>query len=174
MAVVNGFNEDENDREPSMQLVAMVRRSPPADAPVVPGSTPVVAFGDPRAAEVATLGINPSAHEFTEDGALLAGGQRRLATLRSLGADALDRLSTAQVARVVADCSAYFDRRPYRRWFDPLDRLQRSATGASYYDATACHLDLVQWATDPVWGHIPDPRVRQAPSSDRSWPSPAR
>ncbi len=26
--------------------------------------------------------------------------------------------------------------------------------GASYYTGTACHLDLVQWATDPTWGKL--------------------
>jgi hypothetical protein len=28
--------------------------------------------------------------------------------------------------------------------------------GASYYDDSACHLDLVQWATDPTWGDLLD------------------
>jgi hypothetical protein len=28
-----------------------------------------------------------------------------------------------------------------------------------HYDGTACHLDLVQWATDPTWGGL-DSRVR--------------
>ena len=62
-------------------VVAMVRRSPPEQSSVAPGSTPVVAFGDPTRAEIATLGINPSAREFVEDGRLLTGDHRRLATL---------------------------------------------------------------------------------------------
>jgi hypothetical protein len=140
----------------------MVRRRPPVGAPVVPGSTPVVAFGDPGSAEVATLGINPSRVEFVENGALLEGHRRRLSTLESLGASTLDALSYTQVATVVADCSTYFAHNPYRRWFDPLDALLRAATGTSYYDGSACHLDLVQWATDPVWGAITDRAVRRA------------
>jgi hypothetical protein len=143
-------------------LVKMVRRVPPAGAPVVPGSTPVVAFGDPTRAEVATLGINPSRVEFTAGGLMLSGIDRRLATLDSLGARSLERLSDAQVVEVVGDCAAYFSRNPYRAWFDPLDELLRAGTGGSYYDGTACHLDLVQWATDPVWGRITDRTVRQA------------
>ena len=141
-------------------VVAMVRRLPPGEAPVVGGSTPVIAFGDPSRAEVATLGINPSAVEFAADGVLFAGDERRLATLASLGAQRLDRLTDDQVAAVVADCSGYFRRRPYRRWFDPLDELLRAGTGTSHYDATACHLDLSQWATDPVWGRITDKGVQ--------------
>jgi len=143
-------------------VVAMVRRSPPAAAPIVPDSTPVVAFGDPSAAEVATLGINPSRVEFVEHGSLLSGERRRLSTLESLGAKSLEKLSDAQVGTVVADCAAYFRRNPYRAWFDPLDAVLRAGTGTSYYEGTACHLDLVQWATDPVWGRIPDIAVRQA------------
>lgn len=148
---------------PHSFLAEMVRRQPPAGTPVVRHSTPVVAFGDPTLARVATLGINPSRLEFVhrKSGALL-DGDRRLATLPSLGARSLQELSEAQAAEVVADCCAYFGRRPYMQWFRPLDELLRRATGASYLDGSACHLDLVQWATDPVWGKIPDAGVRDA------------
>lgn len=44
-----------------------IRRPVPADSCVVPGSTPVVAFGDARAATVATLGLNPSRKEFLDE-----------------------------------------------------------------------------------------------------------
>jgi hypothetical protein len=148
-------------------LSAMVRRLPPDGAGVLPGSTPVVAFGDPTRARVATLGINPSRREFTdEQGQMLTGAQRRLATMTSLGASRLDLLEDAQVASVVADCGTYFLRQPYRRWFDPLDALIRAGASASYYDGTACHLDLVQWATDPVWGQMADDRVRRVLMDD--------
>ncbi len=143
-------------------LRAMVCRLPPAGAPVVQGSTPVVAFGDPTRAEVATLGINPSANEFQERGRLLTGAKRRLATLQSLGAHRLDQLTEYQMAAVVADCATYFQRQPYRRWFDPLDLLLQAGAEASYYDGSACHLDLVQWATEPIWGKIVDRGVRRA------------
>jgi hypothetical protein len=54
-------------------------------------------------------------------------------------------------------CATYFrpGRNPYRRWFDTLDSILRTALGVSYYDGTACHLDLVQWATNPVWAKLP-------------------
>lgn len=101
------------------------------------------------------MGINPSAREFVEDGRLLTGDRGRLATLDALGAMACADLTAGQVAAVVADCAAYFQRRPYRRWLDPLDKLLRAGTDASYYDRSACHLDLVQWATDPTWSKLP-------------------
>ena len=56
---------------------------------------------------------------------------------------------------MLADCNSYFRRVPYRRWFDQLDRILKEC-GASYYDGTACALDLVQWATAPVWSGLPD------------------
>ncbi|MCA1648576.1 MAG: hypothetical protein LC797_24980, partial [Chloroflexi bacterium] len=137
----------------------MVRRTPPENAHIVARSTPVVAFGDPSTVEVATLGINPSASEFSSHGQLLSGNDRRLATLESLGAERLDDLTDSQVAELVSECAAYFRRRPYKRWFDPLDKLLKLGANV-YYDDTACHLDLVQWATDPMWGKIPDRKVR--------------
>ncbi|MHB1535641.1 MAG: hypothetical protein ACYC1D_13740 [Acidimicrobiales bacterium] len=142
--------------------VAMVRRPPPAGCAVVGGSTPVVAFGDPIRAEVATLGINPSGREFLgPGGALLGGDARRLATLASLAASSTEALSDAQVRQVVDDCAAYFDRNPYWTWFEPLDALLKAATDTGYRHRSACHLDLVQWATDPVWGQIPDVAIRE-------------
>jgi hypothetical protein len=136
-------------------LLEMVRRPPPV-AEVVAGSTPVIAFGDVRRATVATLGINPSHQEFlNRSGALLTGPTRRLATLASLRAEDTTSLNSDQVAALIGDCAVYFRRNPYRSWFDPLNEVVRAATGASYYDNSACHLDLVQWATDPIWGLLP-------------------
>jgi hypothetical protein len=34
------------------------------------------------------------------------------------------------------------------------------ALGVSYYDGTACHLDLVQWATDPTWAGLKPVEIR--------------
>lgn len=124
---------------------------------VVAGSTPVVAFGDPVAASVATLGINPSGREFLDGaGGLLGGRERRLATLASFDVGCYEDLTPAHGESVVDECASYFERRPYGRWFDPLDRVLRGALGVSYHDRTACHLDLVQWATDPVWSGLGD------------------
>ena len=78
-------------------LVRMVRRPVPAEA-VILGTTPVIAFGDPRRAEIATLGINPSFREFhSGDGSLLAGPTRRLPTLESLGAESTRALTADQI-----------------------------------------------------------------------------
>lgn len=156
--------------EPSRlpDLTDMVRRAPPSNsAAVVPRSTPVVSFGDFALARVATLGINPSKSEFVDrSGALLVGSRRRLATLDSLGAADLASLTEAQALQVVYECNAYFSINPYRKWFDPLDNLLREGAGVSYYDGSACHLDLVQWATDPVWGQLKDGKVRSALLND--------
>jgi hypothetical protein len=62
------------------------------------------------------------------------------------------------IEQVLADCDRYFYGRPYRRWFDQLEPILQACSG-SYYDGTACHLDLVQWATDPTWAQL-DPAVR--------------
>ena len=135
-------------------IEARIRQSKPAGLPVVPGSTPVVAFGDVRNAHVATLGLNPSKLEFLDaSGNELTGQKRRLETLSSLGADDLSSAPADTIQRVFEGCNDYFRHSPYRRWFDVLEKILRPL-GASYYDRTACHLDLVQWATDPTWGKL--------------------
>ena len=140
-------------------LLDRVRQDPGADV-VVDGSTPVVAFGNARKATTATLGLNPSRVEFLDRaGKELDGPKRRLETLKSLGVDSLAGADESTLASVVAGCDDYFNRVPYRQWFDKIE-LVLGGLDASYYDGTACHLDLVQWATDPVWGKL-DAATRQ-------------
>lgn len=138
-----------------------IRRPTPGDSHVVTGSTPVVAFGNERVARVATLGLNPSRVEFIDrDGKLLDGARRRLATLASLGVENLSSASHGTVSQVLEDCNGYFHRQPYRQWFDQFIPCL-TACGASYYDDSACHLDLVQWATDPTWARLQPAKIRK-------------
>jgi len=135
-------------------IEARIRRPAPDGVRVVEGSTPVVAFGDVRKARVATLGWNPSKAEFRDgDGRELVGDSRRLETLTSLNCQDLTTAPRATVARVFRGCNSYFSRHPYHRWFDRLDKVLKCAD-YSFYDGSACHLDLVQWATDPVWSRL--------------------
>lgn len=136
-------------------LTRMALRHPPSDVGVVPGSTPVIAFGQLLSARAATLAINPSSVEFCKLGTatILDPTEKRLADLQFLGLTDHHELRQTHAEEVVKSCFTYFDRRPYR-WFDTLEEILLPA-GLSYYDGTLCHLDIVQWATYPVWGKLP-------------------
>jgi hypothetical protein len=109
-------------------------------------------FGTLASARIATVGLNPSNREFVDgEGRELADAQRRLPTLRTLGLRTWSEASSAQVREVFQACSDYFSGNPYDRWFRRLDAVI-AATRASYYDATACHIDLVPYATLEKWG----------------------
>jgi hypothetical protein len=137
-----------------------IRQNPPDGLPVVPGSTPVVAFGDVSKASVATLGLNPSRLEFQDRQRNdLVGPMSRLETLSSLGVSELSSAPEEAIRRVFEACNNYFHRCPYRNWFDDLNEVLKPRR-RSFYDGTACHLDLVQWATDPTWGNL-DPADRR-------------
>lgn len=137
-----------------------IRRPAPANSAIVAGSTPVISFGNARIATVATLGLNPSRIEFLDqNGNELTGESRRLATHCSLGMSDLVNAPPKIVAKVLEDCNGYFQRNPYKRWFDQLMPVLVSCR-TSYYDGSACHLDLVQWATDPTWGKLKPIDVR--------------
>ena len=141
--------------------------APLANCQIVPGSTPVVSFGNPDTSSVATLGINPSHREFLQgkNKPLLTSGKKRLVDYDDLGISVPRALTPQEGERVVAGCNVYFRNNPYK-WFEQLQNFVLSPTGNSYYDtsgggeaggetnATACHLDLVQWATDPVWSQF--------------------
>jgi hypothetical protein len=136
-------------------ILDRLRETPPVNCGVVPHSTPVISFGNPATAQVATLGLNPSKHEFLDSsGGLLQGEQQRFATLKSLRRKQLAEADHETLHEVVGACHDYFSGNPYERWFRPLDQIVQGA-GASFFTGTACHLDLVQWATDPVWRKLP-------------------
>ena len=131
-----------------------IRRPFPPDSCVVRCSTPVVSFGNSQRARVATLGLNPSRMEFVDSRrVLLKGKNRRLATHESLGTSDLSCAPQEVVLQVLEDCNTYFRRRPYWQWFGKLEPIL-AACGASYCGGSGCHLDLVQWATDPTWGKL--------------------
>jgi hypothetical protein len=137
-------------------LIERARQAPPEDCGIITGTTPVVSFGDPVQPAVTTLGINPSSGEFLgRDGSLLAGTQRRLATLASLGVADYGDVDASLGSVIVDECAGYFERRPYH-WFLPLDRILREGADVSYFEGSACHLDLVQWATSPLWSGLDD------------------
>lgn len=120
---------------------------------LVAGSTPVVSFGYPKSAKVATLGINPSSNEFlvgNGDKNPLAGQNKRLVDAEVLGNLKITSLDRQQALKVIQGCFSYFENNPYE-WFDALQEYALNPVGASFKNGTACHLDLVQWATDPVW-----------------------
>ena len=143
-----------------------IRQPIPSGLCVVPGSTPVVAFGNARTAKVATIGLNPSSNEFQDrSGQDLVGCFRRLATHRSLGVYDLATASPAIIAKVLNDCNTYFQRNPYRWWFGQLESILQ-ACGASYCDGSACHLDLVQWATKPTWNSLDTKAKRRLLDAD--------
>lgn len=148
-----------------------IRRPMPSGLSVLPGSLPVVSFGDPDGALVATLSLNPSWIEFeSPSGVWLRGHERRLASLISLGAEDPRELDDDRVAQVVAESNAYF-RGPnwYRGWFRWLEALLQGSGSGSYLDGSACHLDLVQWATKPVQGDLPSAVWNHLVEQDRDF-----
>lgn len=145
-----------------------IRQPVPDGCSVVPGSTPVVVFGDLRTATVATLGFNPSENEFvTNDGVPV--DPRRLSTYVSLGVETLTMATDEQVAHVLTECYEYFHHNPYYTYFKPSENLLQATVGASYLDGTACHLDLIQWATDPVFGKLPSAVRKKLIAADQEF-----
>ena len=136
------------------RMIKRTMQAYPAYAPVVSGSTPVVSFGDSTEARVATLGINPSFEEFQDgDKNILNGDLKRLVDHEILGGDFRKGLDENQAKLVINGCASYFHKRPYD-WFADLESVVLKPNGFEYKSGEACHLDLIQWATDPVWSKI--------------------
>lgn len=134
-------------------LIDLLETWDPSVIGVIPWGSPVPAFGDPRRARIATLGLNPSNREFVDSlGNELDGRTRRLHTLNSLGLASWAEADARHIHEIIAYCHEYFQRNPYDRWFRTLDRIM-AGVGASYYKSknTACHLDLIPYATASKW-----------------------
>ena len=124
---------------------------------VIQWSCPVPSFGDPSHSRIATVGINPSNREFVdESGNELLGIYRRFHTLRSLGLASWSAADARHLSLVLETCRLYFTVNPYNNWFRRLEFVL-SGSRASYYDspATACHVDLVPYATVRKWSELP-------------------
>jgi hypothetical protein len=117
---------------------------------------PVPYFGQLSTARIATVGINPSVREFTTiGGSELTGEARRFPTKRSLQLSAWGQADATHITEVARACNQYFSANPYRRWFGVLEKVLRH-TGGSYFghSPTACHIDLVPYATVERWGAL--------------------
>jgi hypothetical protein len=159
-----------NSEEKKQRILERTMEVYPKDCHVVPYSTPVVSFGDPNKARVATLGINPSCIEFLDNkGNVLSPTRRRLVDTNELGLDKeVESLDINQAQLVVDGCYKYFETgRHYDGWFGRFEKHALNIASASYFSSSdplidlACHLDIVQWATDPVWNKIENKEVRK-------------
>jgi hypothetical protein len=148
---------------PMTTLLEMLEKYQAAGLEVIRWGCPVPFFGHLESARLATVGINPSNREFVgTDGNELAGNDRRLPTLSSLGLSSWLQADFVALRAILLSCSSYFERNPYDGWFGSLQRIIEP-TGHSYYAprSDACHLDVVPWATVGKWGTLSAASRRQ-------------
>ncbi|WP_439811070.1 hypothetical protein QCN28_21800 [Bordetella bronchiseptica] len=138
-------------------LLLLLKREQLATLGAIPWAAPVVAFGNPKASKVATVGLNPSNLEFLDrEGSQLLETSKRFESLHSLRLKNWGQARSEDIERIWKSCEDYFFRNPYDQWFKRLDRLLVE-TGASYYNRIgtgACHLDLVPFATAHKWSAL--------------------
>jgi hypothetical protein len=123
---------------------------------IVRWACPVPFFGRISNATIATVGLNPSIREFADArGDELQGSTRRFPTLSSLTLSSWSKADASHVGAIANACSDYFAGNPYQRWFGTLDAVLKRARYSYYNDLrSACHLDLVPFATHNRWGTL--------------------
>lgn len=115
---------------------------------------PIQYFGNINQAKIATIGLNPSDKEFYSDKyEELTSNSRRFHTLASLKIKNWVLLSKDDLVKVKYCMDSYFEINPYKRWFNQLENIFSDA-GYSYYDNTACHIDLIPYATKIKWSSL--------------------
>ena len=118
----------------------------------VPGSLPVLFFGDLFDAPFATVSLNPSPQEYLDrQGLELQGAERRFDTLASLGSRSRAELTDAQCDRAIDTMRNYYQPgKPMYRWFHSFVRFA-NGLGLDYGKSQIAHLDLIQEATLLTW-----------------------
>src|ERR1700722_6144743 len=95
-------------------LLQMLDTHQCAGLEVIGWGCPVPFFGHLESARLATVGINPSNREFVgPDGSELAGDDRRLPTLGSLGLSSWSQADFVSLRSILQGCRDYFERNPY-------------------------------------------------------------
>lgn len=139
-------------------LLRRIQQPVPTNTPIVPISLPVTSFGNPNTARVATVGINPSSGEFCSPNKKpLPLEKKRFVDREVLGLAPTDIPTPEQALRVLEGNHNYFKTGNAYKWFDAMQEWALNPLGVSYGDGSAVHLDIVQWATDPVWDKIEHP-----------------
>ena len=128
-----------------------LRRAPLSDCGVVPDTPPIISFGNFQAARIASVGINPSHREFSHG-------------YVKCGFGGLADAPASVLREILEDQYSYFQRPAYP-WFKRIGMMVE-ACGGSYADGSAASLDIVQWATKPVWGKLNMAQKRRLLNSD--------
>lgn len=146
-------------RKSIRQFISMISENNISVDLILEWASPVPVFGNPSLSKVATLGINPSDREFLDQNGLeLDSKLQRFPTLSSLRLENWDAIDDRAISKIKNSCYNYFISNPYDAWFKPLDLIV-SGTGHSYYSSffSACHLDLVPFATKTKWSKLSKP-----------------
>ena len=127
----------------------MLRARPPEGCCVPEGAIPDVAEGHFYSARAATVGINPHGVWKRDD---------FLPRDRSTFSN--DDLDEMLLDRVWEEKTRYFERHRHRYFtvLEPILNRCGVTYGGQYGSQRpelACSLDLVQWATDPLWNRLP-------------------
>ncbi|WP_036069845.1 hypothetical protein, partial [Leuconostoc citreum] len=79
--------------------------------------------------------------------------KKRLVDRDALHKKDTDYLSLEEAEKVYDSCINYFNKFPYKQWFNQLNRIV-SPLGFSYFENSLIHLDITPWATYPKWANL--------------------
>ncbi|MCM8832279.1 MAG: hypothetical protein NC918_08825 [Candidatus Omnitrophica bacterium] len=116
-------------------LLDKISKPLPTTVDIVKGYIPIVFFGNVEKAEIATLSLNPSSKEFIHN------GKKRCVDRKELRVSDSQKLTREQAECVYQSLLLYFEINPYKKWFDPINKLFQSK-GYEYYNHKIVHLDI--------------------------------
>lgn len=129
------------------KILNFIRQPIPDNIGIISQSVPVLFFGNIEKAHSATISLNPSDLEFRDrKQQLLTSNKKRLVDRDILHKKDSDSLSLEEAKKVYYSCINYFNKFPYKQWFNQLDRIV-SPLGFSYFENSLIHLDITPYGS---------------------------
>ena len=143
-------------------IIERIKRKIEPNMCITEYSTPIIYFGNYNESKACTISLNPSNKEFVNNANILLdySNRERLCSRIKLKKGNNVELTDDDAETVLNYCNNYFNLRPLRLWFNPINNLINYLGNYSYYDNSCVNLDLVQWATTPKWSDVP-PHIMQ-------------
>ncbi|MEX0380702.1 hypothetical protein AB3K25_05215 [Leuconostoc sp. MS02] len=136
------------------KIINFIRQPIPDNIGIISQSVPVLFFGNIETAHSATISLNPSDLEFRDHKQqLLTASKKRLVDRDILHKKDTDYLSLEEAEKVYYSCINYFNKFPYKQWFNQLNRIV-FPLGFSYFENSLIHLDITPWATYLKWANL--------------------
>ncbi|GAE63564.1 hypothetical protein H3Z85_07940 [Chryseobacterium indologenes] len=119
---------------------------------IIKDYVPILYFGNIMNSRIATIGLNPSDKEYYDSNGY---SYNRFVNKDDLKINSWSEVSHSEILEIQTSFDYYFNRNPYKNWFNRLDVLFSDVEFSYYFPYNnTVHLDIIPVATKDKWGNL--------------------